>query len=58
MAYKPTPTLDTTVGEQRAWTVDTEALALLGQILETLERIQDQLALVTGANIRPGEKLS
>ena len=58
MTYKPTPTLNTTVGENRAWTVDTEALAMFAQMLETLERIQQQLALITDVDIRPGEKLS
>ncbi len=55
MAYKPTPTLDTTVGEQRAWTLDSEVLDTLLRIAETLERIHQQLVLVTGANIGPGE---
>lgn len=55
MAYKPTPTLETTVGEARAWTVDTEALETLARMAETLERIQKQLAFVTGIDLKPGE---
>ncbi len=57
MAYKPTPQLDTTVGEARAWTIDSEALDTLIRIAETLERIQQQLALITGVDIHPGESL-
>lgn len=57
MAYKPTPLLDTTVGEPRAWTIDTETLDTLLRIAETLERIQQQLTLITGADIDPGESL-
>ncbi len=58
MSYQPTPILDTTVGEPRAWTVDTEALGVLLRMAETLERIHDQLALITGADLDPGETLS
>ena len=58
MTYKPTPTLDTTVGEPRAWTIDTEALNALLRIAETLERIHQQLVLITGADLSPGENLS
>lgn len=58
MAYKPTPLLDTTVGEPRAWTIDGEALDVLVGIAETLERIHQQLVLITGADLGPGENLT
>lgn len=58
MGYQPTPILNTTVGEERAWTVDTEALDTLVRIAEILERLQQQLVLITGADISPGETLN
>lgn len=57
MSYQPTPVLDTTVGEKRAWSIDTEAVENLGMIVDVLERIQQQLSLITGVELRPGEKL-
>ena len=57
MAYKPNPTLTTKVGEARSWTVDTQVVERLDCIAELLERIHQQLVLVTGADIGPGKKL-
>lgn len=57
MSYKPTPTLVTTTGKSRASTIDTEVLDELRKIAETLNRIEQQLALITDTNIRPGESL-
>ena len=57
MTYQPLPSLNTTVGEARAWTIDTETLDTLMRIAETLERIHQQLVLITGADINPGETL-
>lgn len=51
------PTLDTKVGGPRVWAVDTEASETLSRIAETLERIQQQLALITGAPLGPGDTL-
>ena len=56
MSYQPTPILDSTVGEARAWTIDSETLDTLARIADSLERIHQQLALITGADISPGEK--
>lgn len=58
MTYQPMPLLNTTVGEARAWTSDSETLDVLLRIAETLERIHQQLVLITGADIGPGDKLS
>lgn len=58
MAYQPTPFLNTKVGEERAWTVDTEAVETLARIVEVLERIEQQLALITGMDLNVGEKLN
>ena len=44
-------------GLQEIQMVDVVARATLAQILEALERIQQQLALVTGAELKPGDKL-
>lgn len=55
MSYKPAATLDTTVGERRAWNIDTEALDTLLRIEETLDRIHQQLAVITGMDLSPGE---
>lgn len=56
MAYDPIPTLDVKVGEERAWTVDSEAVETLARIVEVLERIEQQLALMTGVDLNVGEK--
>lgn len=57
MSYQPIPTLDSNVGRKRVWSIDTETKEALTRIAETLERIQQQLELVTGARLKPGDRL-
>ncbi|MEE8607826.1 MAG: hypothetical protein V3S55_09485 [Nitrospiraceae bacterium] len=57
MAYQPIPTDSTGTGEPRVSSVDTETILALERIAEILERIQQQLALITGTQLGVGDKL-
>ncbi len=53
----PLPTLTSLVGEKRVWSIDTEANEALGMLIDVGERIQQQLSLVTGVYLDPGDRL-